>query len=508
MNMCSNETRSWTPIIEGFEVRKAYLATPFFPNTPALSQLCSCTITGKNIWMRGLEIHLDAGGVDMLTVSVDGTVMWGTGQTTGQLHYLQEALLSAGGNISHSQARVTFRDYNMPYQIAWIEIRDIRGENLTISCQVFNVAPPPTTTVMTRTTEAPPSTTTATPSIASTVRTTWNPAPASITTGTQTMVKPTTTTSKDRSASDRVTLVKKGENAGLIVGLVIVAVVLVLVAVILGIIVRRRLQTIKKGEHQPHVDGSGRGPFLGLQCWYHNRRHNHDNVQAAGDNIHYPAPDFHNMEECAAPPPEPSQVSGIERGGNAETSEGFGAPFPSHWSGNVSTTGSSYETVGELDLRLKTVPTENAVASSPDAVTGYSELSSPDIVNYHKIYDVVDYKRDVSSAEKGESVRGFVNTSSHDNQRFNCTDSGGDSTDMKRSPLNSQVANSTPPEEKNVARTKDQLRKERFVAKVLDETLESIKQQRKTLADTPELMTNGIPQAPIASLPAESGPTV
>ena len=59
LDMCSNQTRTWTPLFEGMQLF-AYLATPTFPNTPALSQHCSCHITGKCVHAtRSFVSHLD-----------------------------------------------------------------------------------------------------------------------------------------------------------------------------------------------------------------------------------------------------------------------------------------------------------------------------------------------------------------------------------------------------------------------------------------------------------------
>ena len=59
LDMCSNQTRTWTPLFEGMQLF-AYLATPTFPNTPALSQHCSCHITGKCVHAtRTFVSHLD-----------------------------------------------------------------------------------------------------------------------------------------------------------------------------------------------------------------------------------------------------------------------------------------------------------------------------------------------------------------------------------------------------------------------------------------------------------------
>ena len=80
--------------------------------------------------MRGFEIQLDVGASppwsDMLTVSVGDVEMWSTGQASGHLSYVQEALLVPDSSGEHSQATVSYRDYNQPGQLAWISIQGQR----------------------------------------------------------------------------------------------------------------------------------------------------------------------------------------------------------------------------------------------------------------------------------------------------------------------------------------------------------------------------------------------
>ena len=82
---------------------------------------------GSDLWLQAFEIQLDVGTSppwpDMLTVHVNGTERWSTGQSSGHLSYVQEALLAPDDSDGHSQATVSYRDYNQPGQLAWIKIQ-------------------------------------------------------------------------------------------------------------------------------------------------------------------------------------------------------------------------------------------------------------------------------------------------------------------------------------------------------------------------------------------------
>ena len=84
-------------------------------------------IPGYDLWVLGFEIQLDVGynplWSDMLTVSVNGTERWSTGQSTGHLKYIQEAMLAPENGNKISEALFSYRDYNQPGQLAWMRIQ-------------------------------------------------------------------------------------------------------------------------------------------------------------------------------------------------------------------------------------------------------------------------------------------------------------------------------------------------------------------------------------------------
>ncbi|KAK7493117.1 hypothetical protein BaRGS_00015638 [Batillaria attramentaria] len=129
VDMCSNFTRTWQRIFEGFDVL-AYLATPQFPDTPALRRHCSCQVTGEDLRLWAIEIQLDfpafLPATNMLTVVAEEKE-WQARRTCETCHhfqYVNEALHFPAGDENSTAASVDFRDYNQPGQLAWIEIRN------------------------------------------------------------------------------------------------------------------------------------------------------------------------------------------------------------------------------------------------------------------------------------------------------------------------------------------------------------------------------------------------
>jgi hypothetical protein len=260
--------------------------------------------------------------------------------------------------------------------------------------------------------------------------------------------------------------------------------------IIILIFIFRRIQRIKKGEDSPG-QGEGRGRFLGLQYWYRHRRgdRNRGNNQQNVDNANS---DFHNLEEYAAPPTVEGRgggdvgvrrqlvFKGAEGRGGGDVgggrNDGYGASIPRHWSGNVSEI--SYETEGELDLRLQPAPTVS-YATSTQAKTQSAQFKAD--------------RQNLNQSRNSEERPASVSSAKMEKERAE-----------KDKDRNSSLDRSTPlSDTKDGEKSKDQLRKEKFVAKVLDESIESIKHQREHLSTTPEPQNNGNPKS--SSKHGESG---
>lgn len=243
----------------------------------------------------------------------------------------------------------------------------------------------------------------------------------------------------------------------------------------------------KKGGQLQQSQGGGRGRFLGFQYWYSGQRNRGNHGTHRQPLCDIPVHEFHNIYAHDNPQPASERNTGAEV---------------------------QYETVEDLNLSLQKMPSSGSKRSEESRTEGGHVYDNPNLTatSGESGAQQPSYSANVSESSSTGSSQPDHSPSLPTLQNARGGNSSGDSGSQSsvevavgKRQLQPESIGQTPLFQKQGAGKEGEgsvegkpptggegekrvpNKKEKFVAKVIDETLESIVSQREALAATPEL---------------------